>query len=312
MNAGVVARSVLDSGGGAFLSKGGTNLLLPLCLTYSVRHLIRRLLRLTTPETGTASKRKSVEHMPLTLHARTPSAALTAMEGIKEYIRSNQLAPGDVLPSEATLCEQLGYSRSSIREAMRILSTLDIVEVRHGYGTYVSQMSLEPLVNGLIFRTVLEAERSFDGLISLVDAREALDISLGRQLIDALDAETEAKLRALAEKMSQEREGDEPFTASDQEFHNQLMAKVSNPLIQELTDVFRRVHTAVAPALGLDSGESVQHTVEAHVQILDALHEGDVLAYEEAVRKHYAPLRAAILKRAEERGFTEGNEATEG
>lgn len=247
--------------------------------------------------------------MPMTLHARTPSAALTAMEGIKEYIRSNQLAPGDVLPSEATLCDQLGYSRSSIREAMRILATLDIVEVRHGYGTYVSQMSLEPLVNGLIFRTVLEAERSFDGLLSLVDAREALDISLGRQLIDALDEETEAKLRALAETMTQQREGDEPFTARDQEFHNQLMAKVSNPLIQELTEVFRRVHAVVAPELGLDSSENVQHTVNAHLQILDALHEGDVLAYEEAVRQHYAPLRTMILQQAKERGFTKGESA---
>ncbi|MEJ4098925.1 GntR family transcriptional regulator [Corynebacterium mastitidis] len=242
--------------------------------------------------------------MPLTLHARTPSAALTAMEGIKEYIRSNQLAPGDMLPSEATLCEQLGYSRSSVREAMRILSTLDIVEVRHGYGTYVSQMSLEPLVNGLIFRTVLEAERSFDGLIALVDAREALDISLGHQLIDALDEDTEEKLRGLAEKMRAQREQGEPFSEQDQEFHNELMSKVSNPLIQELTEAFRRVHTAVAPDLGLNATEHVHHTVESHLQILDALHAGDVMAYEEAVRRHYQPLRLTILEQAKARGFS--------
>ncbi|PKF69379.1 GntR family transcriptional regulator [Corynebacterium mastitidis] len=225
------------------------------------------------------------------------------MEGIKEYIRSNQLAPGDMLPSEATLCEQLGYSRSSVREAMRILSTLDIVEVRHGYGTYVSQMSLEPLVNGLIFRTVLEAERSFDGLIALVDAREALDISLGHQLIDALDEDTEEKLRGLAEKMRAQREQGEPFSEQDQEFHNELMSKVSNPLIQELTEAFRRVHTAVAPDLGLNATEHVQHTVESHLQILDALHAGDVMAYEEAVRQHYRPLRLTILEQAKARGF---------
>ncbi|MBC3185686.1 FadR family transcriptional regulator [Corynebacterium sp. zg-331] len=235
------------------------------------------------------------------------------MEGIKEYIRSNQLAPGDVLPSEATLCEQLGYSRSSIREAMRILATLDIVEVRHGYGTYVSQMSLEPLVNGLIFRTVLEAERSFDGLLSLVDAREALDISLGRQLIDAMDEETETELRTLVDSLAQQEgmEAEESFASGDQEFHNLLMSKVTNPLIQELTDVFRRVYAVVAPALGLETGESLKHAVAAHIQILDALKAEDVLAYEEAVRQHYAPLRAMILEQAKERNFLTEEDAGE-
>ena len=188
---------------------------------------------------------------------------------------------------------------------MRILATLDIVEVRHGYGTYVSQMSLEPLVNGLIFRTVLEAERSFDGLISLVDAREALDISLGRQLIAALDEQTERKLRVLVDTMRENNDGDVSFAEQDQEFHNLLMAGVSNPLIQELTEVFRRVHTAVAPALGLDHSHSVQNTADTHVEILDALHDGDVLAYEEAVRKHYQPLRTMIEEQAKARGFSQ-------
>ena len=79
--------------------------------------------------------------------ARRPrNAAREAEEGIKNYILTHRLQAGDLLPSEAVLCEELGCSRSSLREAVRTLSSLDIVEVRHGHGTFVSEMSLAPLL----------------------------------------------------------------------------------------------------------------------------------------------------------------------
>ncbi|CAB0630369.1 FadR family transcriptional regulator [Corynebacterium diphtheriae] len=74
---------------------------------------------------------------------------------IENYIRENGLTPGDVLPSEAAICEHLSVSRSSVREAMRTLASLDVVEIRHGHGTYVGKMSMAPLVNGMVLRLTL-------------------------------------------------------------------------------------------------------------------------------------------------------------
>src|SRR5699024_8659066 len=109
---------------------------------------------------------------------RTRSTTQDAVRDIKRYIRDRGLRPGDVLPSETLLCEELGCSRSAIREAIRALVTLDIVEVRHGYGTFVSEMSLEPLINGMVFRTVLNTDTSLENLLHVVETREILDLAL--------------------------------------------------------------------------------------------------------------------------------------
>ena len=78
------------------------------------------------------------------------------------------LKPGDALPTKAELCDTLGVSRSSVREAIRTLSTLDIVDVRHGHGTYVGPMSLDPRVEALVFRGVLSPDGSFEALREVV------------------------------------------------------------------------------------------------------------------------------------------------
>ncbi|MFE6855413.1 FadR/GntR family transcriptional regulator, partial [Streptomyces sp. NPDC057674] len=65
-----------------------------------------------------------------------------AIGKIKEMIVSGALRPGDRLPKEADLAAALGLSRNSLREAVKALSLLNILDVRQGDGTYVS--SLEP------------------------------------------------------------------------------------------------------------------------------------------------------------------------
>ncbi len=79
----------------------------------------------------------------------------TTADKIKDYILTHGLQPGDSLPTETELCELLGVSRSNVREAIRTLTTLNIVSVRHGHGTFVGEMSLDALVESLVFRGVL-------------------------------------------------------------------------------------------------------------------------------------------------------------
>ena len=102
----------------------------------------------------------------------------TTADQIKQLIIARGLTPGDPLPTEAELCEELDVSRSSVREAIRTLSTLDIVDVRHGHGTYVGPMSLDPMVEALVFRGVLSPEGSLQSLREVVEVRLALDLSM--------------------------------------------------------------------------------------------------------------------------------------
>src|ERR1700729_1811932 len=74
-----------------------------------------------------------------------------AIEKIKAMIASGALRAGQRLPREADLASDLGLSRSSLREAVRVLSVLRILDVRQGDGTYVSSLSTESLVDALTF-----------------------------------------------------------------------------------------------------------------------------------------------------------------
>lgn len=215
-------------------------------------------------------------------------------EGIKAWILENQLKPGDLLPTESVLCEDLGVSRSSVREAVRTLASLDIVEVRHGHGTYVGGLSLSPLVNGLIFRSTLNTDRTFKTLREVVDIRIALDLAQTDDLVAVFEGTTNEELDQLVEGMRARRSARESFIEEDRDFHTRLLRDVDNAIVRELVGAFWEVHTAVVPMLGIPPAADIDQTVEAHGDMLKALEKGDADAYRKAVIAHYAPLQRAI------------------
>lgn len=225
-----------------------------------------------------------------------PPRRRTVVEQIQDLILDLDLKPGDPMPTEATLCEDLGISRSSVREAMRTLQSLDIVEVRHGHGTYVGQLSLSPLVTGLIFRSVLNTDNSFATLRDVVSLRIALDLGVADELCAQHVGTTNPELRGLVEQMRTRTAAGLPFPEADGAFHSRLLSHVGNSLVSELAGAFWEVHTKVVPLLGFPPNTEIEHTVEAHDAILDALEAGDTDAYRTAVLDHYAPLTRAIEK----------------
>lgn len=213
---------------------------------------------------------------------------------IKDHILTNRLHPGDSLPTEAELCSILGVSRSSIREAIRTLAALDIVEVRHGYGTYVGALSLAPLVEGLVFRGVLFPEDHYSALREVVEVREALDLAVAEQIVDALKGKPDPELSALVAAMEDKSTNREGFAKEDHAFHSRLLAHIENGLIGQLVTAFWEVNTVVYPQLGLEPAADLDTTAKAHGLMLRAAVAGDVDAYRDAVVRHYLPLRKVL------------------
>lgn len=241
---------------------------------------------------------------PETLRATTTrrnSSTAAAVEKIKNYIRDHDLEIGDILPTENQLVELLGFSRSTIREAVRILETLDIVEVRHGYGTRVATMSLEPLVQGLVFRVTQSVKHSRRRLIDVVDTREALDISLGPTLVASPNPKALAQMQAAVTEMTERSARGESFLAADLSFHRALLSQIHNPVVTDLIEALWHVHMEVMPILemDLDSAPHIQHTISAHQDLIDAIVAGDSAAYEQAVHRHYRPLREMLAASAD-------------
>lgn len=223
-----------------------------------------------------------------------PKGNNPARAAIEDYIRRNQLKPGDMLPSESALVAQLGVSRSSVREAMRTLASLDVVTIRHGHGTYVSTMSLAPLVNGMILRMTLNESETLTNLEYVVETRQALDLAVGDDLIAHMNKETADRLAAIIEDMRDRHARGETFRDQDYAFHDVLHSLVGNQLIKELSIALWEVHTQVLATLNLPTPEDMGDTVDAHQDMLTALTSGNVELYQDMVRKHYAPLKAVI------------------
>lgn len=218
------------------------------------------------------------------------SLAATTAKQIKALILSNGLRPGDALPSESELCERLNVSRSSVREAIRTLTTLEIVDVQHGRGTFVGAMSLQPLVETLAFRSVISPGDDFRALREVVDVRVSMDQAFAERIVDHFNGSRDERLHELVDEMVAIAADGDSFAAADREFHTRLLNETGLEMASQLVAAFWDVHTAVLPQLDIPTPEDIHVTAEAHGDILRAAESGDAEAYREAVRKHYEPL----------------------
>ncbi len=214
----------------------------------------------------------------------------TTAEQIKRIILNSGLRTGDPIPTETELCQELGVSRSSVREAIRRLATLDIVEVRHGHGTVVGQMSLAPLVETLVFRGVLSPGDDLAALREVVDMRCAFDIALSDRVVTAHKGKKNRILEDLVDRMLAQAEAELPFLTEDRQFHNELLLPVGNQLAVQLVTAFWDIHTAVLPKLDLALPSDLRQTAKAHADLYSSAQKGDAEAYRSAVVSHYEPL----------------------
>ena len=223
-----------------------------------------------------------------------PGRKVTTSDRIKDLILSDGLRPGDLLPTEGELCSRLGVSRSNVREAIRKLSTLDIVDVRHGHGTYVGEMTLDALVEALVFRGVLSPGDDLDALRDVVEVRKALDHGMSEQIVDALKGTENSELKALVDEMTALAAAGKTFPQQYRAFHTGLLAKLGNSLVGQLVAAFWDVHTAVLPKLNVAVASDLEQTAQAHGLMLEAAESGDAEAFRAAITAHYEPIMRAL------------------
>ena len=218
----------------------------------------------------------------------------TAIVEIKNYILAKGLQPGDALPTESQLCADLGVSRSSVREAVRTLVALDIVEVRHGHGMFVGKVSMRPMVESLVFRGLLNPGDDHRGLRDIVEVRITLDNALAGPVTHAWKNRQDTELDTVVDQIEELASKGELFTEQDRRFHMRLLEPLDNHLFLHLTEAFWAIHTLTVPLLGAPRPEDMLTTARAHRAMLQAARAGDVQAYRQATTRHYAPLLAVL------------------
>ncbi|MFW6600253.1 FadR/GntR family transcriptional regulator [Propionibacteriaceae bacterium Y2011] len=208
-------------------------------------------------------------------------------EQIKDFILRERLRPGDLLPTEPALMAQLDVGRHPLREAIKGLQAIGIVEVRHGHGTYVGDASLAGLESGLAFRIAQSlADQSLESIRHLLQAREALEVGLAHDVVARVDDAQLAALTRIVEAMRVKAAADEDFADEDAEFHAALYEPLGNPLVLELVAIFWRSFNNIADTLGTEP-EPTQPKLDRHVNLLTPLRARDTDAFAAAMRRHF-------------------------
>lgn len=207
--------------------------------------------------------------------------------GLKEMILSEGYRHGDPLPSEARLIERFGCSRSSIREALKQLQTLGIVEIRRGIGTFVGPLSISQMLEAIAVGTVIRSRSNPNAFLEFLNTRIAVDLGMAESVCAQLKGTVNERLDQLVEEMIVAAERDINFREKDREFHLVLQSTTGNHFAVDLGTSFWDVSYRLDLESLVGMTETPLKMARAHGLILDAAYKGDVDAYREAIKLHY-------------------------
>jgi GntR family transcriptional repressor for pyruvate dehydrogenase complex len=208
---------------------------------------------------------------------------------VLDYILSGQVGPGEKLPSERQLSESFGVGRSTIREALRSLGLLGLIEFRHGGGTYFRGTESDLLPRVIEWGLLLGKRHTTD----LVEARRHLEkITSGL----AAQRRSEDQLKAIAAALSAmtEAKTTEDFVSADVEFHLAIADASGNTVIANmLKSISSLLHVWIHRVM--DAASSFDVSLHEHEPIFAAIRDRDPEAAGEAMDKHMAKASARLV-----------------
>ncbi|TCO53581.1 GntR family transcriptional repressor for pyruvate dehydrogenase complex [Actinocrispum wychmicini] len=187
---------------------------------------------------------------------------------VREMIMSGELKPGDRLPREADLADRLGLSRNSLREAVRALSLVRVLDVRQGDGTYVSSLRASELQGALSF--VLDLHRSEESVLEMLEVRRILEPAATASAALGVTDEDIDELRKLCDATEQ-AESVEELVEHDLQFHRRIVAAAGNSYLVQLLDTLAGPTVRVRIWRGISQAGVVDRTVAEHRAIVAAL-----------------------------------------
>jgi GntR family transcriptional repressor for pyruvate dehydrogenase complex len=207
-----------------------------------------------------------------------------AIVKIKDMIISGELAPGDRLPPEKELSERLGLSRNSMREAVKALEVIRVLDVRRGDGTYVTSLEPRLLLEAMTFVVDLHDDHSILELFAVRRILEPAAAGLAAARITEVDV---AALRTQIESVD-ETTSVEGLVAHDLEFHGAIADLAGNGYLATLIESLSSRTVRARVWRGLTQEHSIKRTLSEHAAIVDALAAGDARLVEALSTVHIA------------------------
>jgi GntR family transcriptional repressor for pyruvate dehydrogenase complex len=212
-------------------------------------------------------------------------------EQIQRLIVNGVLRPGDRLPPERELAARFGVGRSSLRDAVRTLEVVGILEPRQGHGTVVRDLSADSLV--LPLASVLLHKREL--VAELLDVRLMIEPPLAaRAAVNATDEEL-ARLKEILRRQEQKLRRGEQTIEEDSEFHYGIALAARNSVVLRVLDVLMDL-LRESRARSLQVPGRPERSYAGHKRILRAIQRRDAAAAEAAVRNHLKEIERVIVR----------------
>lgn len=238
--------------------------------------------------------------------ARAPfdRIGVAVLNELVETIVSGRVQPGDTLPPEAVLSQQLGVSRTVVRESMKRLQEKGMVTVAQGRGTHVNPMASWNLLDPLVLTSLIGHDDALGILDELSVVRGALESAMAGAVASHRTEDAVRVLRASLEAMRDNMADSAAFRQADVRFHFAVMELSGNLLAENIARVLFDRALESTRYHGVDSEHAFELTMTEHERIVEAIEAGDPSAARRAMDEHilgsWERRRLPTLKRGKE------------
>lgn len=193
------------------------------------------------------------------------------------------LGPGEQLPAERELCELMGVSRTTVREAIRVLTVQGILEVRRGRsgGTFVADRLASPNLKELQERV----QQRGTSLIEILDHRLVVEPGIAELAAERSPPELNGRLVELASRMHEVEDDFGHYRTMDTQFHF-LIAKATG--VNRLSTVLAEIHAELSDLMNMvpHSRDACRHSTQQHERIAKAIAKGNATKARKEMREH--------------------------
>jgi len=224
--------------------------------------------------------------------------AAVVVEELSHRIIGGALAEGDVLPTEPTLCQEFGFSRTVVREGLKLLEERGLVRVEQGRGTTVQPRSSWDLLDPVVLQIALAYDDDMSLLDGLITVRRLLEREMAAEAATRLTDADLAELAELVDEMDRSYDDYDRFREYDNAFHAIIMRASGNEIGLTIVRVIHRHGGATAPLASGASRATLKRTVAEHREIVAALAAGDGQLAGERISAHITARWAERKKRS--------------
>lgn len=180
------------------------------------------------------------ESKSLSEPVKTGSVSRLVLDKIKEALINKELVPGDFLPSETELAKNLGVGKSSVREAVKMLEAMGVVEVKRGNGTVICNHTDKNSVNSLIFQLILENGTEKD----ILELRMMFESSFTIMAMNNADQDDIKEIEQTIETFERNIKSGTQKVEDDLNFHYAILQSTHNPFVIIIGDTILQLFKA--------------------------------------------------------------------